>query len=214
MAGAGHDSRVVVQLSKIACKALDENDADAPAAAPDGTVEADQATPEDGGEILIDGASCLGNQLTRIVVTQVMPAVLVILWQNAIMPLTLYSIALFEKAQMSFSRLDRRILMLFFWWDMFNVFFGAIISGSIVNLVQRCWARPCGNPPTSSSTTSRCAPLAWCRSGSSSSMAASGAGYSSAPLPPLLTCPCHLAVLSDVRHEQQTAGESSTPTLS
>ena len=142
MAGAGHDSRVVVQLSKIACKALDENDADAPAAAPDGTVEADQATPEDGGEILIDGASCLGNQLTRIVVTQVMPAVLVILWQNAIMPLTLYSIALFEKAQMSFSRLDRRILMLFFWWDMFNVFFGAIISGSIVNLVQRLIKSP------------------------------------------------------------------------
>lgn len=129
-----------MQLSKIACDALDEDGE--LAQVPDGNTSPAGVpiSPEDGA--VYRDASCLGNQFTRRIVTQVLPAVLVILWQNAIMPLTIYSIALFEKAQLSFSRLDRRILMLFFYWDMFNVFFGAIISGSIVNLVQRLIKSP------------------------------------------------------------------------
>ena len=85
---------------------------------------------------------CLRFPLLERVITQVLPAVLVIVWQNAIMPLVLYSLALFEKSHISLSSIDRRILMLFFYWNLFNVFFGAILAGSISQEVKHLINNP------------------------------------------------------------------------
>lgn len=93
-----------------------------------------ETTPADNG--------CLGSALLERIITQVLPAVLVILWQNAIMPLTIYSLSLFEKSHTALSGLDRRILMLFFYWDMFNVFLGAILAGSISEEVKNLINNP------------------------------------------------------------------------
>ena len=76
------------------------------------------------------------------IVTQILPAVLVILWQNAIMPLALYGITLFESTHVSLSALDRRILMLFFWWSGLNVFFGSMIAGSVAQQIQTLIEKP------------------------------------------------------------------------
>jgi hypothetical protein len=93
----------------------------------------------------------LTNGVLKHLLTQVLPAVLVILWQNAVMPNTIYTIALFEKSHVSLSALDRRILMLFFYWGMFNVFLGAILgilSGSIVWQVKYLIQNPGAISPT------------------------------------------------------------------
>jgi hypothetical protein len=82
-----------------------------------------------------------GSPIQRIV-TQVLPAVLVILWQNAIMPLALYGIALFESTHVSLSSLDSRILVLFFWWNCFNVFFGSMIAGSLLLQIRKLIESP------------------------------------------------------------------------
>jgi hypothetical protein len=93
-------------------------------------------------------SGCFRSKLLERLITQVAPAVLVILWQNAVMPLTIYAIALFEKSHIALSALDRRILMLFFYWDMFNVFLGAILAGSISEEVKNL----INNPGTIGST--------------------------------------------------------------
>ena len=117
-----------VQLSDLICDA--DVDSDSPAS----EIAEAQTTTSSG---------CLSSfPLLERVITQVLPAVLVILWQNAIMPLVLYSLALFEKTHISLSAIDRRILMLFFYWNMFNVFFGAILAGSISQEVKHLINNP------------------------------------------------------------------------
>lgn len=85
---------------------------------------------------------CDDNSAVQRVATQILPAVLVIVWQNAIMPLALYSITLFESTHVSLSSLDRRILMLFFWWNTFNLFFGSTIAGSLTQQIRRLIQNP------------------------------------------------------------------------
>jgi hypothetical protein len=85
---------------------------------------------------------CKEGSTVQRIVTQVLPAVLVILWQNAIMPLALYGITLFESTHVSLSSLDSRILVLFFWWNCFNVFFGSMIAGSLLLQIQKLIERP------------------------------------------------------------------------
>ena len=117
-----------MQLSALICDS--EVDTDAP-------TSSETTTTTDTG--------CLSSfPLLERIITQVLPAVLVILWQNAIMPLVLYSLALFEKTHISLSSIDRRILMLFFYWNMFNVFFGAILAGSISQEVKHLINNPGG----------------------------------------------------------------------
>ena len=123
-----------MQLNSISCDSTANGAAPAPAEVADAGRAVDTAAMEE-QEVWFSGASCAVNQLTRVTVTELLPAVLIIIWQN-VMPLTLYSIALYEKAHTSLDRLDRRIVMLFFWWDLFNVFFGAIVGGGITNVVQ------------------------------------------------------------------------------
>ena len=88
------------------------------------------------------GGFCDANSPLQRIVTQVLPAVLVILWQNAIMPLVLYSITLFECSHVSLSALDCRILNLFYWWNAFNLFFGSTIAGSISKTLQQLIETP------------------------------------------------------------------------
>jgi hypothetical protein len=85
---------------------------------------------------------CDENSPVQRAATQILPAVLVIVWQNAIMPLALYSITLFESTHVSLSSLDRRILMLFFWWNTFNLFFGGTIAGSLTVQIRRLIQNP------------------------------------------------------------------------
>jgi Calcium-dependent channel, 7TM region, putative phosphate len=85
---------------------------------------------------------CAHDSGLQRVVTQILPAVLVILWQNAIMPLALYGITLFESTHTSLSALDRRILMLFYWWSALNIFFGSMIAGSIFQQIRALIEQP------------------------------------------------------------------------
>lgn len=87
---------------------------------------------------------CSVNGFGRRLLTQLAPAILVILWQNAVMPLTLYSISLAEGTQKSLSDLDCRILLLFFYWDVFNIFFGGMIGGSITQQLNQFINNPQG----------------------------------------------------------------------
>ena len=92
---------------------------------------------EDGGEVPTAFEDfCNEDSFLRRVSTQILPAILVILWQNAIMPLALYSITLFESTHVSLSSLDARILMLFYWWNAVNLFFGSMIAGSLTEQLQ------------------------------------------------------------------------------
>lgn len=132
----GHccDFMVCVQLSDLICDTED--------------TEVQDELGNFTGETTQENTDCLGSALVERVITQVLPAVLVILWQNAIMPLTIYCLALFEKSHIALSAIDRRILMLFFYWDMFNVFFGVIIAGSISEEIKNL----INNPGTIGST--------------------------------------------------------------
>ena len=85
---------------------------------------------------------CSDTSILQRFVTQLLPAILVILWQNAIMPLALYGITLFESTHTSLSALDRRILMLFYWWSALNIFLGSMIAGSIFNQIKRLVQSP------------------------------------------------------------------------
>ena len=125
-----------VQLANLVCKVEAENAADGAAAPPGGAATAATTT---GGSFVNFCAE--GSHLQRIV-TQVLPAVLVIVWQNAIMPLALYGITLFESTHVSLSALDRRMLTLFFWWNCFNVFFGSMIAGSLTQQLRNLIEAP------------------------------------------------------------------------
>lgn len=116
-----------MQLANLVCKVEAENAGGEAAAA-----EADDS--------FANFCAPRGN-LQRIV-TQVLPAVLVIVWQNAIMPLALYGITLFESTHVSLSALDRRMLTLFFWWNCLNVFVGSMIAGSLTVQLQNLIEKP------------------------------------------------------------------------
>lgn len=87
---------------------------------------------------------CSANGFGRRLITQLAPSILVMLWQNAVMPLTLYSISLAEGTQLSLSDLDCRILLLFFYWDVFNIFFGGMIGGSVSQQITQFINNPQG----------------------------------------------------------------------
>jgi hypothetical protein len=121
-----------MQLTTLICDRPGVSGAQAESGTSSGSAESD------------DDDCFLKAGLLERLLTQVLPAVLVIVWQNAIMPLYIYTIALFEKSHISLSNLDRRVLMFFFYWDMFNVFFCAIIAGSIIEEVKE-WISSPGN---------------------------------------------------------------------
>ncbi|KAK9804567.1 hypothetical protein WJX73_000229 [Symbiochloris irregularis] len=74
---------------------------------------------------------CKQNNTARAIVTAILPSILLTVWQTVVMPLVLYRCVLAEGRWPSFSSVDRRIAALFFVWDVFNVFIGAMLGGSI-----------------------------------------------------------------------------------
>ncbi|BDA42606.1 probable CSC1-like protein ERD4 at C-terminar half [Coccomyxa sp. Obi] len=73
---------------------------------------------------------CKRKSIGRSIITSILPTILLMLWQNLIMPNALYRFALMEGKWPSLSSLDRRICSLFFYWSTWNVFLGAMLGGS------------------------------------------------------------------------------------
>ncbi|GMH41955.1 hypothetical protein BSKO_09874 [Bryopsis sp. KO-2023] len=67
----------------------------------------------------------------RSLVTGWLPPILVSVWQNMIMPKSLYYLAQARATCISLSQLDREIASLFFYWDVFNIFIGAMMGGTL-----------------------------------------------------------------------------------
>ncbi len=68
----------------------------------------------------------------RNLVTSLAPTLLLSLYHMCILPVLVYYAAQAEGQQMSLSGLDRRCCSLFFYWDVFNVFLGAMLGGSVI----------------------------------------------------------------------------------
>ncbi|KAK9817083.1 hypothetical protein WJX72_009273 [[Myrmecia] bisecta] len=91
-------------------------------------------------------AYCGQNSLLRSIITGILPQVLLLLWQNLIMPNALYRLAQIEGQWVSLSALDRRICSLFFYWAVFNVFLGAMLGGSAFSELGIWINNPAGIP--------------------------------------------------------------------
>jgi len=68
----------------------------------------------------------------RNLVTSLAPTLLLSLYHMCILPVLVYYAAQAEGQQFSLSGLDRRCCSLFFYWDVFNVFLGAMLGGSVI----------------------------------------------------------------------------------
>lgn len=68
----------------------------------------------------------------RNLVTSLAPTLLLSLYHMCILPVLVYYAAQAEGQQTSLSGLDRRCCSLFFYWDVFNVFLGAMLGGSVI----------------------------------------------------------------------------------
>ncbi|KAK9819243.1 hypothetical protein WJX81_003710 [Elliptochloris bilobata] len=73
---------------------------------------------------------CSRTSLGRSLITAIVPTVLLLTWQNLIMPNALYRFAQMEGRWHSLSGLDRRVCALFFQWSVWSVFLGAMLGGS------------------------------------------------------------------------------------
>lgn len=68
----------------------------------------------------------------RNLVTSLAPTLLLSIYHMCILPVLVYYAAQAEGQQFSLSGLDRRCCSLFFYWDVFNVFLGAMLGGSVI----------------------------------------------------------------------------------
>eukprot|EP01025_Chloroclados_australasicus_P060634 TRINITY_DN7799_c1_g4_i1.p1 TRINITY_DN7799_c1_g4~~TRINITY_DN7799_c1_g4_i1.p1 ORF type:complete len:584 (+),score=30.17 TRINITY_DN7799_c1_g4_i1:939-2690(+) len=84
---------------------------------------------------------CKDNRLQNLV-SAFLPSIFVATWQNLVMPHSLYYLAQVESKSFSLSALDRRIAFLFFMWDMFNIFLGGAIGGSITQSLKTAIRSP------------------------------------------------------------------------
>ncbi|KAL3131896.1 hypothetical protein ABBQ38_007601 [Trebouxia sp. C0009 RCD-2024] len=89
---------------------------------------------------------CGQQNVARSLFTSVLPPLLLMLWQSLVMPNVLYRLAWIESRWPSLSALDRRICELFFYWDVFNVFLGAMFGGAIFSQLKASITDPVGIP--------------------------------------------------------------------
>jgi len=69
----------------------------------------------------------------RNVLTSVVPSTLLSIYHMVVLPVMIYYVAQAEGCHFSLSALDRRCADLFFYWDVFNVFLGAMLGGSLIS---------------------------------------------------------------------------------
>ena len=69
----------------------------------------------------------------RNILTSIAPSILLSLYHLVVLPVLVYYAAQAEGRCFSLSQLDRRCAELFFYWDVFNVFLGAMLGGSILS---------------------------------------------------------------------------------
>lgn len=69
----------------------------------------------------------------RNLMTSLAPSILLSLYHQIVLPVLVYYAAQAEGQCYSLSKLDRRCADLFFYWDVFNVFLGAMLGGSILS---------------------------------------------------------------------------------
>lgn len=70
--------------------------------------------------------------LLRNLVTGFLPSVLLSVYQAVVLPLALYSTSQSEAGAVSLVELDFRCGSLFFYWNVFNYFLGALLGGSLL----------------------------------------------------------------------------------
>lgn len=68
----------------------------------------------------------------RNLVTSLAPTLLLSIYHMCILPVLVYYAAQAEGQHFSLSGLDRRCCSLFYYWDVFNVFLGAMLGGSVI----------------------------------------------------------------------------------
>lgn len=78
----------------------------------------------------------------RNLLTGWIPAILLGLWNNIIVPKTFYYLAAAECSCVSNSQLDRRIGSLFFYFDVFNVLIGGVIGGTALAQLDQIISDP------------------------------------------------------------------------
>lgn len=69
----------------------------------------------------------------RNLMTSIAPSMLLSMYHMVILPVLVYYAAQAEGQYFSLSKLDRRCADLFFYWDVFNVFLGAMLGGSVLS---------------------------------------------------------------------------------
>ncbi|KAL4451743.1 hypothetical protein ABPG75_007405 [Micractinium tetrahymenae] len=70
--------------------------------------------------------------LLRTIISSVLPSILLTVWQAVVLPLWFYTCAQAEGTHHSFTSLDLRCGTWFFLHDLFNVFLGGMLGGSVV----------------------------------------------------------------------------------
>ena len=117
---------------------------------------------------------CSDNGWARFIrnlLTSIAPSLLLSLYHLVVLPVLVYYTAQAEGRCFSLSQLDRRCADLFFYWDVFNVFLGAMLGGSVLSELPQyldnpkaIWTRclPLFRPrPISLSTTFPTEPSSW-----------------------------------------------------
>lgn len=85
---------------------------------------------------------CTGDNYLRKVVTGVLPPLILTFWQGIVVPRWFYYWCQAERRAQSFTKLDQRILGVFFWWSVICVFIGAMLGGSIFSQFRVVLANP------------------------------------------------------------------------
>lgn len=75
------------------------------------------------------------SKLLQFLFTVVLPFVLLMLWQNMVIPQNLYKMELKRGAAVSLSQMERNMLRIYFAWEVCNIFLGGILSSSLVRYV-------------------------------------------------------------------------------
>lgn len=72
----------------------------------------------------------------RNIITGWLPSILMSVYQAVVLPVAFYSCAQAESQHISLSGIDLRIASLFFYWNMFNFFVGALLGGSAASGIR------------------------------------------------------------------------------
>eukprot|EP00884_Botryococcus_braunii_P022692 jgi/Botrbrau1/9106/Bobra.0305s0013.1 len=85
---------------------------------------------------------CATNNYLRGIIEGWLPSVLLMLWQNLVMPLMIYRGVMLLRKDISLSGMDKKIFQLFFIWDIFNVLLGGILGGSTLQTIPSALENP------------------------------------------------------------------------